>query len=409
MASPRHRTISRSAAPTSTTQSKPVAVLEHDQSIGNPGEHHLPHSGNGVERLVRQPGVCRVLRHEPSYFAIPPRLAAVRTVKATIHRHLRRRRAASAAASRPTTAAIAPAAMHNPTGSRACSASRASAARAVPDVSMIATRWLVCSYDTTPCDPTQAPTFQAGTGTVECSRVPRRRRHPWPPSSRSSIRHRSPPPDRWPARTAESHALYPRSQRVWLAGHRTAVRCVARRDHQPACIFYDVTAGSSAQPCKVSGYATNAPAGSSPASTCGTQSGDANGIMEIGGHPVLCRRRGLRHRERPRQHQRVGCHRIFVLGRAFRPQRDRVRPGGDVHLACGCGATGGFDVYQGRLLGSGVLDSGAEQCDRHFSDSDRPLARAEVRFRDRGRHRDRVVSPLSATVNETTDRPRPRA
>ena len=39
--------------------------------------------------------------------------------------------------------------------------------RAVPDVSMIATRWLMCSYDTTPCDPTQAPTFQAGTGTIE--------------------------------------------------------------------------------------------------------------------------------------------------------------------------------------------------------------------------------------------------
>ena len=32
----------------------------------------------------------------------------------------------------------------------------------------IATRWLVCSYDTTPCDPTQAPTFPpAATGTIK--------------------------------------------------------------------------------------------------------------------------------------------------------------------------------------------------------------------------------------------------
>ena len=40
--------------------------------------------------------------------------------------------------------------------------------RAIPDVSMIATRWLMCSYDTTPCDPTQAPTFPpAATGTIK--------------------------------------------------------------------------------------------------------------------------------------------------------------------------------------------------------------------------------------------------
>ena len=38
----------------------------------------------------------------------------------------------------------------------------------MPDVSLIATRWLMCSYDTTPCDPTQAPTFPpAATGTIK--------------------------------------------------------------------------------------------------------------------------------------------------------------------------------------------------------------------------------------------------
>jgi len=53
----------------------------------------------------------------------------------------------------------------------------------------------------------------------------------------------------------------------------------------PACVFYDVTAGSSAQPCKVSGYSTKQ-AGSLPSSTCSTTGGsgsDATGIMAISG------------------------------------------------------------------------------------------------------------------------------
>jgi hypothetical protein len=50
----------------------------------------------------------------------------------------------------------------------------------------------------------------------------------------------------------------------------------------PACVFYDVNSGSTAQPCSVAHYASNA-AGSLPASTCGSESGDATGIMEVAG------------------------------------------------------------------------------------------------------------------------------
>ena len=47
-------------------------------------------------------------------------------------------------------------------------------------------------------------------------------------------------------------------------------------------MFYDVTGGSTAQPCNVSNYATKA-AGSMPASTCVTNGDGTNGVMEITG------------------------------------------------------------------------------------------------------------------------------
>jgi subtilase family serine protease len=154
--------------------------------------------------------------------------------------------------------------------------------RALPDVSMIATRWLMCSYDTTPCDPTKAPTFQAGTtievlgGTSAAA-----------PSVAAIVALID--------QTQISDTLTDGRQGLLnptlysLAANEygsaaTAAACDASQGAiaNPACIFYDVTAGSSAQPCKVSNYTAKA-AGSSPTSTCGTESGDATGIMEING------------------------------------------------------------------------------------------------------------------------------
>jgi fibronectin type 3 domain-containing protein len=155
--------------------------------------------------------------------------------------------------------------------------------RAIPDVSMIANLWLMCSYDTTPCDPTQAPTFQAGTGTVKVlegtsaaapsvaaiiALIDQSQISTAVPDGRQGL---------------VNPTLYSLAAIEYGSG-ATAAACDASQGAitNSACVFYDVTTGSSAQPCNVSGYSTNA-AGSSPLSTCVTESGDKTGIMEIGG------------------------------------------------------------------------------------------------------------------------------
>jgi subtilase family serine protease len=155
--------------------------------------------------------------------------------------------------------------------------------RAVPDVSMIATLWLVCSYDTSPCDPTQAPTFQQGTGTVKVldgtsaaapsvaaivALVDQSQISTSVPDGRQGLL---------------NPTLYSLAA-IEYGSPATLAACDASQGAitNAACVFYDVTAGSSAQPCKVSGY-SSASVGSAPASTCNTSGSDATGIMEIGG------------------------------------------------------------------------------------------------------------------------------
>jgi subtilase family serine protease len=155
--------------------------------------------------------------------------------------------------------------------------------RALPDVSMIATLWLMCSYDTTPCDPTQAPTFQAGTGTVKVLEGTS--------ASAPSVAAIVALIDQSQISTAVpdgrqgllNPTLYSLAA-IEYGSAATAAACDASQGAitSAACVFYDVTAGSSAQPCKVSGYSSNA-AGSSPSSTCGTENSYKTGIMEING------------------------------------------------------------------------------------------------------------------------------
>jgi subtilase family serine protease len=164
--------------------------------------------------------------------------------------------------------------------------------RAIPDVSMIATRWLMCSYDTTPCDPTQAPTFQAGTtievldGTSAAA-----------PSVAAIIALIDQTQISDTLSDGRQGLLNPTLYSLAANEYGSAATAAACNASQgavanPACIFYDVTAGSSAQPCKVSNYNTKA-AGSSPTSTCGTESGDATGIMEISGAQSYAARTGF--------------------------------------------------------------------------------------------------------------------
>ncbi len=156
--------------------------------------------------------------------------------------------------------------------------------RAIPDVSMIATLWLMCSYDTTPCDPTQAPTFApAATGTIKVldgtsaaapsvaaiiALIDQSQISNAVPDGRQGLL---------------NPTLYSLAA-VEYGSAATAAACDASQGviTNAACVFYDVTAGSSAQPCKVSGYSMNS-AGSSPTSTCGAGAGDTTGIMEING------------------------------------------------------------------------------------------------------------------------------
>jgi subtilase family serine protease len=155
--------------------------------------------------------------------------------------------------------------------------------RAIPDVSMIANLWLMCSYDTTPCDPTQAPTFQAGTGTVKVlegtsaaapsvaaiiALIDQSQISTAVPDGRQGL---------------VNPTLYSLAATEYGSG-ATAAACDASQGAitNSACVFYDVTAGSSAQPCKVSSYTSN-PTIESFTSTCGTENGDKTGIMEIGG------------------------------------------------------------------------------------------------------------------------------
>jgi subtilase family serine protease len=155
--------------------------------------------------------------------------------------------------------------------------------RAIPDVSMIATLWLMCSYDTTPCNPTQAPTFQAGTGTVKVlegtsaaapsvaaivALIDQTQISTTVPDGRQGLL---------------NPTLYSLAA-IEYGSAATAAACDASQGAitNPACVFYDVTAGSSAQPCKVSSY-TSDPTIESFASTCVTENGDKTGIMEIGG------------------------------------------------------------------------------------------------------------------------------
>ncbi len=161
--------------------------------------------------------------------------------------------------------------------------------RALPDVSMISTRWLVCSYDTNPCDPTQAPTFTQGTGTIEVL--------DGTSAAAPSMAAIVALIDQTQISSTQSDGrqglvnttLYSLAASEY-SSPATVTACNASQGQiaNAACIFYDVTAGSNAQPCSVANYLANpansiSGAGSLPASTCVHNSGDTTGIMETGG------------------------------------------------------------------------------------------------------------------------------
>jgi subtilase family serine protease len=158
--------------------------------------------------------------------------------------------------------------------------------RAIPDVAMIATRWLMCSYDTVPCDPTQAPTFApAATGTIKVVDGTSAAA----PSVAAIIALLDQTQITSTQADGRQGLVNPMLYQLAATQYNNAAiqsTCDASNGAitSSLCIFYDITSGSNAQPCSVANYATSA-TGSSPVSTCGSESGDATGIMELSSSP----------------------------------------------------------------------------------------------------------------------------
>jgi hypothetical protein len=147
-------------------------------------------------------------------------------------------------------------------------------ARAIPDVSVVADFWVVCSYDVA-CDPaTQGVDFVGGTSAAA-------------PSMAAIIAILDQGMSTAASPDGRQGLINPQLYKMAAAEYGTpqapngnASACSATRgaDIGAACVFYNVTAGSNAMPCEVSSFNQS---GSRPASTCSALSGDANGVIEV--------------------------------------------------------------------------------------------------------------------------------
>jgi subtilase family serine protease len=157
-------------------------------------------------------------------------------------------------------------------------------ARAIPDVSMIATRWLICSFDTVPCDPSQAPTFPpAATGTIKVVEGTSAAA-PSVSAIIAMLDQTQITPALPDGRQGLVNPLFYQLASSEFQNPVVESGCDAAQGPivSPLCPFYDVTVGSNAQPCSIANYAAKA-SGSLPASTCFGESGDATGLMEVNG------------------------------------------------------------------------------------------------------------------------------
>ena len=148
--------------------------------------------------------------------------------------------------------------------------------RAVPDVSAIANRWVVCSYNDNPCNPVPAagfPDIASGTSAAApviasiIALVDQSQQSPAAADGRQGL-------------------INPMLYQLAVLEYGSAANLSACNASQgsitsKACVFYDVTLGSNAQPCAV---ATFNDAGSAPASVCDTagNGGYATGLMTAG-------------------------------------------------------------------------------------------------------------------------------
>ncbi len=156
-------------------------------------------------------------------------------------------------------------------------------ARAIPDVSMLASEWVICSYDDSPCDPTNG-----NVGTVDVARGTSAAA----PSAAAIIAILDQEMSSSASPDGRQGLINPQLYRLAAAEYgspqspnSTASACSASLGGGigSACVFYNVIAGSNAMPCLVSGYTAS---GSAPASICAATAGHANGIMELNLSPL---------------------------------------------------------------------------------------------------------------------------
>jgi subtilase family serine protease len=159
-------------------------------------------------------------------------------------------------------------------------------ARSLPDISLIATRWLVCSYENSTCNPANAPSFPpAASDTI----LVLQGTSASAPGAAAILALLDQTQISASSMDGRQGLINPRLYQIAGAQYASASTLSGCSADQgviggTTCVFYDIVSGSNAQPCNASNYASQAQQ-SNPASTCANE-GNASyaiGIMEIGG------------------------------------------------------------------------------------------------------------------------------
>jgi subtilase family serine protease len=228
-------------------------------------------------------------------------------------------------------------------------------ARAVPDVSMIATRWLVCSYEITTCNPANAPSFPAAPSDTIQVFDGTSASAPSVAAIVAMIDQSQITGSNADGRQGLINTKLYQIAGIEYGSAATLAACSADQGGitGAACVFYDIVSGSNAQPCSISSYAASA-TGTLPASTCANE-GNASyktGIMEAGGTQDYAASQGFDMTTGLGSINAAGL--VSAFQAAAAPTGLRAAAAGTtvtLTWTADTSATHGFDVYQGTASG----------------------------------------------------------
>ncbi|HTV52614.1 MAG TPA: protease pro-enzyme activation domain-containing protein [Steroidobacteraceae bacterium] len=146
-------------------------------------------------------------------------------------------------------------------------------ARVLPDVSVIATGWILCSYDTSPCDPSSSSVKVSNGTSAGAAAIA---------SILALLEQSQIAAGSGNARQGLIDPLLYSLASVEYASPSTLTGCNASLGDGIGadCVFYDVTAGNNDVPCNVASFDAS---GSSPAAVCAASTGEATGLIELSG------------------------------------------------------------------------------------------------------------------------------